>query len=137
MFDDFRSDEEEERGSKRLIKKECSFIGCHGSKFKCLDTHFYNFPTSRKNVCDQWIENCKNESLRAIPLKSLTSRVVCENHFTKECFFSYSEKRKRLKLDAVPTLASIESKCDEVKESDQQKKNESTCDQNIKDKVKK
>lgn len=133
FFGHFRKSDSELNEAVQSKRKKCSFVGCPESKFKWLDVLYYCFPVSRKDICDLWITNCKNESLRSIPLKKLRSRVVCEKHFLKECFFSYPDKRKRLKLDAVPTLTGLESASGEGKESQRQRND--PCEQNFKDRV--
>jgi hypothetical protein len=68
---------------------------------------FFKFPTKRPQVCEQWVTNCANEGLLSISEKTLRNRLVCEKHFTDDCFTSLL--KTQLKKDAVPTLLSIES----------------------------
>lgn len=85
---------------------KCSFTGCDRSKRKFPSLHFFKFPVSRKDICDEWVFNCANETISSLPSVTLKHRIVCEKHFTTECFTSTI--KTRLKTRAVPTLLSVE-----------------------------
>lgn len=92
----------------------CSFNGCSNSKSKFPSLHFFKFPVSRKCVCDTWILNCGNDILASLPSKTLGHRVICEKHFTRQCFTS--DMKIRLTEFAVPTLASQDDECDQTQD---------------------
>lgn len=85
-------------------RNKCCFLGCSNTKAKYPDLHFFQFPVKRKEVCDAWLLNCGDEALESLPYQTLAHRVVCDQHFSKECFTN--DMRARLNLTAVPTLLS-------------------------------
>lgn len=103
--------------SKR--RQKCSYIGCSRTKARFPLLHFFQFPVKRASICDQWITNCCNENLLTISKKNLSSRVVCEKHFTDDGF--KNSLRNLLTHTAVPTLLSIDA--DEPYENNSQTPN--------------
>uniref|UniRef100_A0A1B6D027 THAP-type domain-containing protein n=2 Tax=Clastoptera arizonana TaxID=38151 RepID=A0A1B6D027_9HEMI len=94
----------EHQERKSIRRHKCCFIGCTKTKAKYPDTHFFSFPVSRPDLCKEWVKNCANGLLTCIPEKALNYRVVCEEHFTDDSFFS--TMRTKLKKTAIPTLVS-------------------------------
>ncbi|RZF48251.1 hypothetical protein LSTR_LSTR006218 [Laodelphax striatellus] len=88
--------------AKKHSRRHCSFAGCGRSKAKFPELHFYSFPVKRPWICELWTTNCANEVLHTLEKKTLGSRVVCEKHFEKDCFFSGF--KTRLTGNAVPTI---------------------------------
>lgn len=82
------------------VRNKCAFNGCRNTKAKFPALHFFKFPVSRKFLCDTWITNCANDAIVSLPKETLRYKVVCENHFTKECFTS--DKKNRINAFAVP-----------------------------------
>lgn len=97
-------------------RNKCSFVGCSHTKAKFPALHFFKFPVSRKGVCDTWLLNCANNGLVSLPGETLRHRVVCEKHFTRECFTN--DMKVRLTDFAVPTLATQYDQCQALIESE-------------------
>lgn len=65
-----------------------------------------------KRRCKQWITNLKNGKLCFETYVFNTKKLVCEDHFTPDCFernhvaesLNFFPRCKKLKPDAVPTL---------------------------------
>lgn len=85
--------------------KKCSFLSCPSSQ-GASKVRFFRFPVKNKDICNQWVVNCANNSLVDISDSALGSRVVCELHFSEQCFTS--TLKTRLLRDSVPTLFVID-----------------------------
>lgn len=83
-------------------KCKCSFIGCSKTKYGNPDLHFFQFPTRRPSICQEWVASCANSQLIDMPEKKLKYKVVCQEHFTINSFSN--EKRQRLNRNAFPTI---------------------------------
>ncbi|XP_025199757.1 uncharacterized protein LOC112597772 isoform X2 [Melanaphis sacchari] len=77
----------------------CSIKSCNNRYSKYLS--FFGYPSDLE-IRKKWFEKC---GLKGVdPTSKLKSSLkVCRQHFDEDCFLN-SEKRNRLKSDAVPTL---------------------------------
>ncbi|KAL5238924.1 hypothetical protein ACI65C_006334 [Semiaphis heraclei] len=76
----------------------CSVKNCHNRHSKNLS--FFGYP-SDLTLRKIWIENC---GLGVDPIEKIINKVrVCRVHFENDCFKN-SEKKNRLRPEAVPTL---------------------------------
>ena len=98
----------------------CHAINCTNFKGKVKGKSFFHFPNpelsrGHKALCKKWIDNLRNAKLDINSFKFSASKVVCEDHFTKDSFVTsytseaahlvnFKPRRKDLKKDAVPTL---------------------------------
>lgn len=110
--------------NKQLIQimPQCQAIFCQNKTGNCKKS-FFQIPDPTKSaehtkLCRKWLENLKNGKLNIETFKAHRKFVVCEDHFTKECFdgiysnsvassLSFLHKRKSLKKNAVPTLVGL------------------------------
>ena len=94
----------------------CQAFNCTNERGKCQKSFFRipnpNKDAESKRLCKQWITNLKNGKLSIDTFKAGDAKIVCEDHFTAECFdrnavaesLNFHPKRKRLLPNAVPTL---------------------------------
>ena len=94
----------------------CQAFNCTNERGKCQKSFFRipnpNKDAETKRLCKQWITNLKNGKLSIDTFKAGDAKIVCEDHFTAECFdrnavaesLNFHPKRKRLLPNAVPTL---------------------------------
>lgn len=95
------------KGASYLSNK-CSFPGCTRNKKTFPNSYFYKFPVKRKDICKKWLLNCaENKSLQSLPKEKLGRRIVCDAHFAQNCY-RFTNLKRRLNVDAVPTLQGSE-----------------------------
>lgn len=92
--------------TKRSRHNKCCFAGCSRNKRQYPNLHLFQFPVSRPDVCDLWVLNCANDAINSLPLATLKGKVVCDKHFTRDCFTN--DMRTKLNKDAVPTILAQE-----------------------------
>ncbi|XP_067012505.1 THAP domain-containing protein 6 isoform X2 [Anabrus simplex] len=77
---------------------------CHLSSYnyssKEKKVTYHRFPTDA-SVCKKWLEFCKNDALKSLPVDTLKRRWICSRHFDRTDYMSPSSNR--LKPYAVPT----------------------------------
>ncbi|XP_054259312.1 uncharacterized protein LOC128984053 [Macrosteles quadrilineatus] len=83
----------------------CCFAGCSNTKGRNPSLRFFTFSIKRAEICEQWIVNCANDTLSCLAPTTLNRKVVCELHFTDECFTS--SLKTKLNQNAVPTKLSL------------------------------
>ena len=94
----------------------CQAFNCTNESGRCKKS-FFQIPNPDKNaesrrMCKIWINNLKNGKLSLETFKASRNKVVCEDHFTPDCFernlvaesLNFFPKKKRLCPNAVPTL---------------------------------
>ena len=82
---------------------------------------FFRFPDpdesrARKALCKKWIDNLRNAKLHINTFKFSANKVVCEDHFTNDCFKDYNHEAAQsityrkvdLKRGALPTRSILE-----------------------------
>ncbi|XP_060591457.1 uncharacterized protein LOC132746357 [Ruditapes philippinarum] len=71
-----------------------------------------------RKLCKKWIENLHNKKLNLQTFKAHRQKVVCEDHFTDDCFegpytckvaqsLNFKSKRKGLVFGSVPTIVNV------------------------------
>ena len=101
---------------------QCQAINCNNKTGKAKKS-FFQIPDPQKSaehkrLCKKWIDSLKNGKLRLETFKANKSTVVCEEHFTDDCFDGYfaspvaaslhfHQKRKTLKFGAVPSIVNV------------------------------
>jgi hypothetical protein len=112
---------------------QCQAINCNNKTGKAKKS-FFQIPdplksAEHKRLCKKWIDNLKNGKLRLETFKANKSTVVCEDHFTNDCFDGYfaspvaaslhfHQKRKTLKFGAVPSIVNVRlSASDDVQDA--------------------
>ncbi|KAK3101357.1 hypothetical protein FSP39_002994 [Pinctada imbricata] len=127
----------------------CQALNCTNERGKCQKS-FFRIPNPNKNaeqkrLCKQWITNLKNGKLSFDTFKYGDSKIVCEDHFTADCFernvvaesLNFHPKRKRFIPNAVPTIVNTDKVSDRIKtapakrSSDQQVKRERAKNRSI------
>lgn len=78
----------------------CSYRNC--TKKSDKQTHLFHYPVFDKLRCHQWITNAQKLNYLNLKLSQLKNRMVCEHHFTDDCFMN--EMKQKLKNSAIPTL---------------------------------
>lgn len=94
----------------------CQAFNCTNKQGECSKS-FFVIPNPAKDAaskrrCKQWITNLKNGKLCFETYVYNTKKLVCEDHFTPDCFernlvaesLNFFPRCKKLKPDAVPTL---------------------------------
>lgn len=94
----------------------CQAFNCTNKQGECSKS-FFVIPNPAKDAaskrrCKQWITNLKNGKLCFETYVYNTKKLVCEDHFTLDCFernlvaesLNFFPRCKKLKPDAVPTL---------------------------------
>ena len=65
----------------------------------------FQFPKDEER-CKKWVQNCRREVLRHIPVKKLFEYQLCSNHFEDSQFMN-KETKSKLIWNAVPTLFDV------------------------------
>ncbi|XP_046680460.1 uncharacterized protein LOC124367567 [Homalodisca vitripennis] len=86
---------------KSSSRKTCAMTGCEVNQARSPGVHFFKFPVSRQEICEQWVASCGNEALGSLTKAALRAKLVCEKHFTNDSFTS--TLKTRLKINAIPT----------------------------------
>lgn len=94
----------------------CQAINCSNKQGECKKSFFVIPNPARddtsKQRCKQWLTNLRNRKLRFENYVFNARKLVCEDHFTPDCFdrnhvaesLNFLPRCKKLKPDAVPTL---------------------------------
>nr|XP_011431619.2 uncharacterized protein LOC105331212 [Crassostrea gigas] len=94
----------------------CQALNCRNKQGQCKKS-FFVIPNpakddASKQRCKQWLTNLRNRKLRFENYVFNARKLVCEDHFTPDCFdrnpvaesLNFLPRCKKLKPDAVPTL---------------------------------
>lgn len=64
----------------------CSYRNCTQKSDQV--THMFHFPVFDKVRCHQWITNAQKQDYFNLKLSQLKNRVICQHHFTDDCFMN-------------------------------------------------
>lgn len=103
-------------GTHVLKMPACQALNCRNKQGQCKKS-FFVIPNpakddASKQRCKQWLTNLRNRKLRFENYVFNARKLVCEDHFTPDCFdrnpvaesLNFLPRCKKLKPDAVPTL---------------------------------
>lgn len=93
-----------------MVGWRCSYKCCRNVTRSSENIHFFRYPVNYPEYCRKWIENACKPDFFNLTIGQLANKVVCELHFEVRCFSNL--EKKRLFLNAVPTLDSVCDKQD-------------------------
>ena len=98
-----------EKGPKRKRNRKtlgsyCAAINCQNAR-RNSKWSMFRFPKDEER-CKIWLQSCRREDLRHIPVKKLSEYQLCSNHFEDSQFMN-KETKSKLIWNTVPTLFDV------------------------------